>query len=366
MTTTTTPAPDAVANEIEAFAGRLFQDGLAALEVLTVNIGHRLGLYRILAESGPSTAAELAARAGITERYAQEWLEQQAAAGIVSVEDVDAPADQRRFRLPTGHAHVLLEEDSEAYMVPLAEGAATAYGWMPMLLDAYRSGTGVAYPAFAVDGIQAAFSRPSFKNHLVQTWLPAVPELHPKLVAGTARICEIGCGQGVAALTIAEAFPSVRIEAYDSDDASIAAARRRAADAGVADRVRFEVRDARTLEASGDYDLVWCAEVIHDAADPVGILAAMRRLRSSDGTVLVVDERVPDRLEAPADPVQRLLYAFSLVHCLPAGMHESPSAATGTVMRPSTLRRYATDAGFTGITVLPVEHPQLALYRLDG
>jgi 2-polyprenyl-3-methyl-5-hydroxy-6-metoxy-1,4-benzoquinol methylase len=364
--TTTAPAADTVATEIETFANRLFQDGVAALEVLTVTIGHRLGLYRILAERGPSTAAELAGAAGIAERYAREWLEQQAAAGIVSVDEVDAPADQRRFRLPEGHAHVLLEQDSEAYMVPLSEGAAAAYGWVPMLLDAFRTGTGIAYPAFGIDGIQAAFSRPSFRNHLAQTWLPALPEVHAKLVAGTARVCEIGCGQGVAAVTIAEAFPSVRIDAYDSDDASIAAARKRAADAGVVDRVRFEVRDATGLAAGGDYDLVWCAEVIHDAADPVGILTAMRGLRSPDGIVLVVDERVPDRFEAPADPVQRLLYAISLVHCLPAGMHESPSAATGTVMRPSTLRRYATDAGFTEITMLPVEHPQLALYRLDG
>lgn len=364
--TTTAPPTDSVAAEIEAFAGRLFQDSLAALEVLTVHIGNRLGLYRILAERGPSTTAELGDAAGIAERYAREWLEQQAAAGLVAVDDTEAAPEVRRFHLPAGHAHVLLEEDSDAYMVPLADGAAAAYGWVPMLLDAFRAGTGIAYPAFALDGIQAAFSRPSFRNHLVQTWLPALPEVHARLVDGTARICEIGCGQGVAALTIAEAFPGVRIDAYDSDDASIAAARQRAADAGVTDRVRFEVCDATELAPRGDYDLVWCAEVIHDAADPVGILAAMRGLRAPTGTVLVVDERVPDRFEAPADPIQRLLYAFSLVHCLPAGMSESPSAATGTVMRPSTLQRYATDAGFADVTILPVEHPQLALYRLDG
>lgn len=363
--TTTAPAAESIENEIETFASRLFEDGLAALEVLTVHIGSQLGLYRILADRGPSTADNLAAAAGIAQRYAQEWLDQQAAAGIVTVGG-DAPAERREFALREAHAHVLLEEDSEAYMVPLADGAAAAYGWVPMLLDAFRTGAGIAYPAFAVDGIQAAFSRPSFKNHLVQSWLPALPDVHRKLLEGTARICEIGCGQGVAAVTIAEGFPGVRIDAFDRDDASIAAARKHAADAGVADRVRFEVRDATALEASGDYDLVWCVEVIHDAADPVGVLAAMRVLRAPTGAVLVVDERVPDRFEAPADPLQRLLYAFSLVHCLPAGMADTPSAATGTVMRPSTLRRYAVDAGFDDVTTLPVEHPQLALYRLDG
>lgn len=364
--TTTAPAAESIASEIESFAGRLFQDGLAALEVLTVHIGSRLGLYRILAERGASSAADVAAVAGISDRYAREWLEQQAAAGILKIDDDDAPAEQRPFTLPAAHAHVLLEEDSEAYMVPLADGAAAAYGWVPMLLEAFRTGAGIAYPAFAVDGIQAAFSRPSFKNHLVQSWLPALPDVHRKLLEGTARICEIGCGQGVAAVTIAEAFPGVRIDAFDRDDASIAAARKHAADAGVADRVRFEVRDVTALEPSGDYDLVWCVEVIHDAADPVGILTAMRALRAPTGAVLVVDERVPDRFEAPADALQRLLYAFSLVHCLPAGMADTPSAATGTVMRPSTLRRYAIDAGFGDVTTLPVEHPQLALYRLDS
>lgn len=362
-------APDVAAVDaasVESFAARLFDAGLAGVEMVNIALGARLRLYDALADGAATTPAALAARAGIAERYAGEWLAQQAAAEIVAVEDVDVDDDERRYTLPAAHAHVLLAQDSEAYMTPFADAVVAAATWLPLVEPAYRSGRGVAYSDYAVHDIQAAFTRPVFKHHLVQHWLPALPDVYAKLTAGHARVAEIGCGEGLAAITLAAAFAGVTVDGFDLDEASVTAARKHAADAGVADRVRFEVRDGAQLEADGAYDLVMCIEMLHDVSDPIGILAAMRRLRAAQGCVLVIDERVAERFTLPADPIERLLYAFSTLHCLPAGLAEQPSAATGTVMRPATVRRYAKAAGFASVEEPPVDHPQFRLYRLDG
>ena len=364
--TTTVAVTDLDPTEIEAFAGRLFDAGLAAVELVNLVLGARLGLYEALAEAGPSTPTELAANSGIAERYAREWLEQQAAADIVEVDDTAADADERRYSLSPARAHVLLDRDSEAHMIPLAESAVTAATWLPFLEPAYRSGTGVPYADFGVHDLQAAFTRAVAKHHVVQRWLPSLPDVHAKLTTGMARVAEIGCGEGLAAIAIAEAFRAVEIDGFDLDDASIAVARRNAAESGLSDRVRFEVRDAITLDSSDSYDLVLCIEMLHDTSNPVGLLRGMRNLRGEGGAVLVVDERVAPRFTLPVEPIERLLYSFSTLHCLPVGMADQPTAATGTVMRPDTVRRYALDAGFTSIDELPVEHPQFRLYRLEG
>ena len=363
--TTTLQKDQLDAGEIERFAGMLFEAGLAAIELTNVALGLRLGLYQALS-TGPATPVDLAARAGIARRYAREWLEQQAVAGVVDIDDVSAGEDERRYLLSAEHAHVMLERDSEAYMGALAESAVAGATWLPLLEPAYRTGAGVPYAAFGVHDLQAAFSRPVFANHLVQNWLPALPDVHAKLLSGAARVAEIGCGEGFAAILMARSFPGVRVDGFDLDEASIAVARGAAVAADVAARVRFEVADAAGLKTDTRYDLLACFEMLHDVSDPVGVLAAMRALRADGGTVLVVDERVAEEFTVAADPVERLLYAFSTLHCLPVGMAEQPSAATGTVIRPSTVRRYARQAGFSSVDQVPVEHPQFRLYVLGG
>jgi SAM-dependent methyltransferase len=154
----------------------------------------------------------------------------------------------------------------------------------------------------------------------------------------------------------------VTVHGFDLDEASIAAASRNAADRGVADRVVFERRDLTDPAFDARYDLVFACEVIHDLSDPVRVLSAMRRL-TPDGAVLIIDERADEHFAPTGDPIQRLLYSFSILHCLPAGRDAEQSAETGTVMRPDTVRRYALDAGFGSLAVLPVEHPVFRLYR---
>lgn len=363
---TTIAVSDADVAGVEEFAERLLGVALGALELLNVELGIRLGLYEKLAGPRPSTAAELAQAASIDERYTREWLEQQTVAKIVEVDDPTAGPGDRCFSLPAAHAHVLLDRDSEAYVAPLAGFVTLAATALDAVAEAFRTGRGVPYHDYGVHDLQAAFTRPVFVNHLASSWLPALPDVHAKLEAGTARVAEIGCGEGVAAVQIAAAFPGVTVDGFDLDDASIAAARKHAADAGVADRVRFEVRDAAGSQLGGPYDLVFCVEMLHDVADPVAVLGTMRALRAGGGAVLVVDERVGDTFTTDPGEMERLFYACSTLHCLPVGMVEQDSAATGTVMRPDTLRRYATAAGFTRVVDVPVDHPQFRLYRLEG
>jgi SAM-dependent methyltransferase len=350
--------------QVEEFAGSLFMACLGAMELANVELGVRLGLYDALAGT-PSTAPELAAAAGIAERYAQEWLEQQAVAGVVTVDDAGKQAAERRYTLPAAHAHVLLDDDSDACMKPCA----AVMPWMAKAIDImteeFRTGQGAAFGLFDLHDVQAAFTRPAFVNHLTQEWLPALPDVQERLAAGDAlRIAEVGCGEGFASVVIASTYPAVQIDGYDLDDASIAAANKAAAEAGVADRVRFHLRDAADASIDGDYDLVMAIEMLHDVPDPVGVLRTMRKLAGERGAVLVADELTADEFTVPAGEMERLFYAFSTLHCLAVSM-QGGGAGTGTVFRTPTLRDYAAAAGFAGVDVLPVEHPQFRLYRLS-
>jgi len=349
---------------VEEFAGALFGACLATMELANVELGVRLGLYEALAGAGPVTAAELAQRAGIAPRYAREWLEQQAVAGVVEVDDTAKPPDERRFELPNAHAHVLLDDDSEACMKPCAAVVPWVAKAIDIMVEEFRQGTGAAFGRFDLHDVQAAFTRPVFAHHLTQNWLPALPEVQSMLDSGApVRIAEVGCGEGVAAITIARAYPNAEVDGYDLDDASIAAARRAAAEAGVADRARFAVRDAADPMIDGAYDLVMAIEMLHDVPDPVGILRTMRSLAGRTGTVLVVDERTEETFTVPTDEMERFFYSFSTLHCLAVSMQDG-GAGTGTVIRPDTMRRYATEAGFTTVEALGVDHPQFVLYRL--
>jgi 2-polyprenyl-3-methyl-5-hydroxy-6-metoxy-1,4-benzoquinol methylase len=343
----------------DALAERLFAMALGAYELFAVHLGDRLGLYRALADGEAVTPGELAASAGIGERYAREWLEQQAVAGILEVED-------GRFRLPAGHAETLTDPESLAYTTPMARFAAVFGAVLPALEEAFRTGGGVDWEVFGdlAREAQAEANRPVFTHLLAAEWLPALPDVHARLSAGPARIADVACGAGWSSIAMARAYPEVAVDGYDLDEPSIEAARANAAEAGLADRVRFHVRDAGDPELAGSYQLVTAFEAIHDLSNPVAVLGAMRALAADDGAVLVVDERVAETFQAPGDEVERIMYTYSILCCLPAGLADTPSAATGTVMRPDTLRRYAEEAGFASLEILPVEHDVFRLYRL--
>jgi 2-polyprenyl-3-methyl-5-hydroxy-6-metoxy-1,4-benzoquinol methylase len=351
----------------EALAERLFAAALGAVELQTVQLGDRLGLYRALAGHGSLTPDGLAARAGIAPRYAREWLEQQAAAGLVDVDDEAAAAADRRYALPEAHAPVLVDADHPAHLAPLALQATGSARALPLVEDAFRTGAGVPYAAYGADfrhGVGGG-NRPSYLGDLPHTWLAAMPDLHSPLVAGVpARIADVGCGQGWAAIGVALAFPNVTVHGVDPDEASIADARRHAEEHGVADRVTFSVAAADTLAASGPYDLVLVCEVLHDIARPVEALAAIRASLGHGGSVFVADENCADHFHARADEVQRFFHAYSVTHCLPTQLADDGAVGVGTCMRDGTFRAWAAEAGFTRVEDLPVEHLFFRFRRL--
>ncbi|RPJ49543.1 MAG: class I SAM-dependent methyltransferase [Chloroflexi bacterium] len=334
----------------------------------TIYLGARLGYYDVLARHDDLNSTELATLTGTNERYTREWLEQQAVFGILQVRDARAGARERRYALPAGHAEVLTEPDSLNYLAPFSRLLVGMARPIDELVAAFRSGKGVPYKSYGEDMRegQAGMNRATFLQELSQVWIPAMQGVHTRLQEPGARIADFGCGYGWSSIGMAKAFPQARIDGYDLDAPSIEQARKNAQAYGVNDRVNFEVRDVSSPELSGRYDLVTALECVHDMADPVGALRAMRRMVNGTGSVLVVDERVGETFatQGEENEMDWMMYGFSVLHCLPVGMAEQPSAATGTVMRPETLRKYAREAGFQEVEVLPVENFFFRLYRL--
>ena len=365
---TTLEATNDMTEQRDALVGRLFEAAISTMEVFSIYLGDQLGFYQALAD-GTRNSAELAAATGTHERYAREWLEQQAAAGILSVFDVEADAAERRYSLPAAYREVFLESDSLSYLGGLLRLVVGVTRPLPAVIEAFHTGGGVPYADYGRDTVEgiAAMNRPMFINQLGSEWLPAVADVHARLQADPpARVADVGCGTGWSSIAIARAYPEVRVDGFDLDETSIALARRNAEAAGLADRVTFQVRDAADPTLAGRYDLVTAFETIHDMARPPESLRAMRGLAGEGGAVIVADERVGETFAAPGDDIERLNYAFSVIHCLPATMAERGpvETATGTVMRPPTLRRYAQEAGFRDVEILPIEHDFWRFYRL--
>jgi 2-polyprenyl-3-methyl-5-hydroxy-6-metoxy-1,4-benzoquinol methylase len=353
---------EATSPTAEEFAERLLTAILGAQFVQAAYLGDRLGYYQALTDSGPLTSGELATRSGTSERYAREWLEHQAVVGVVTVDDPAAAPGDRRFALPAGPAEALTDPTSPAHVLPMARMVCGLGQHLDDLVGAYRSGGGVSWAEFGDDVRegQGGANRPLFLGALPREYLPSIPEVARALSGG--RIADVGCGVGWSSIGIALAHPSVTVDGYDVDAPSIEAARAHASEAGVADRVHFHTRDVAAV--TGRYDLVTAFECVHDMPDPVSVLAAMRRLAEPDGVVLVMDENVAETFTAPGDDVEQLMYGWSITCCLPDGLAYPGSVGTGTVMRPETLRRYATAAGFADVDVLPVEDEFFRFYRL--
>ncbi|MEX0833474.1 MAG: class I SAM-dependent methyltransferase [Actinomycetota bacterium] len=351
----------------DEFVNRIFESSVGMMDVLTLYMGDRLGLYRALAEAGPSTPGQMAERAGIHPRYAREWLEQQAATGILEVEDAAANEDERRYLLPDAHAEPLLDLDSPYSIAPLPRSIAAAAKALPKLLDAYRTGGGVEWEEYGADMIEAQgdFNRPWLKASLGNEYLPSIPDIHERLSSDPpARVADVACGVGWAAIAIAKAYHKPMVEGFDLDESSIELARGFAQEAGLVDRVRFEAMDAADPSLSSKFDLAVMIEALHDVSRPVDVLRAIKGMLAPGGTAVIADERVGDEFTAPGEDNERVFYGYSVLTCLPAAMGDPETRATGTVFRRSKLKAYATEAGFGSVEVLPIEHEFLRFYRL--
>ena len=328
---------------IEQNVHRLLGAMTGAATTAMVAVGDQLGLYRALADGGPATHDELAARTGTAARYMREWLSQQAAAGFVAYRESDG-----RYALSAEAAAVLADEASPAFM---AGGATITRGWyagIDRLAEAFRTGAGIHWheqdPA-VFEGTERFF-RPGYTANLTTEWIPALPGVADKLTAG-GRVADVGCGHGVASILLARAYPQASVHAYDFHDRSIQVARQRADQAGLGGRIRFEQLDATSYPAE-DFDLICMLDTLHDLGDPFAALVHARKALASDGVVLVVEPNAADDYaENLTSPVAALSYAASTFQCTPAALAQSGGFALGAQAGPAAVAELAGNAGFS-------------------
>jgi SAM-dependent methyltransferase len=351
------------ASDADAVLGvgeRVFAAAVDAMDVVAIAIGDRLGYYAALG-AGPTTPDALAQATGTSRRYCREWLEQQAMSGYLEHRD-------GVFGLAPGVAEVLARKGTTTWLAPMARQVVAAAAQWTRIADVAARGDGLGWSDYGPDMFEAQsdMNAAALLEWLADDWLPAaLPTVHARLAAGDPlRVADVGCGGAWAAIALARRFPAVRVDGYDVDAATVDLARRNAEAHGVADRVRVLHQDPAEKAPAGTYDLVMAFECVHDMPDPVPVLRAMRRMVAPDGHVLVADMAGAEEFEPDQDLVQRALYGFSVLICLPDAMTGNPEGATGTVMRPSTMHRYARGAGFTSAVPLDVEHDFWRFYEL--
>ena len=338
MSTETTEKIDEA--KVEQFVGKVLGELGATLNAALVVIGDKLGLYRAMAGAGELTPSELADRTGTSERYVREWLNAQAAGGYVTYSD-------GRYSLPPEHAVALADEDSPAFMPGAFQLMTATVRDEPRITEAFRSGVGVGWHEHnegVFEGCERFF-RPGYKANLVQSWIPALEGVEEKLRAG-ARVADSGCGHGASTLIMAEAFPASTFTGFDYHEGSIAQARERAQQAGLADRVSFEVAASDEYPGEG-YDLVATFDCLHDMGDPIGAAEHVLETLADDGTWLLVEPFAGDSVEENLNPVGRVYYAASTLLCTPASLSQDVGLALGAQAGEARLRDVVTAAGFS-------------------
>jgi 2-polyprenyl-3-methyl-5-hydroxy-6-metoxy-1,4-benzoquinol methylase len=329
--------------KLEAFVFRAVDEIGATLNAALVVMGDKLGLYRALAGAGPLTPEELATRTGTAERYVREWLNNQAAGGYVEYDPATG-----RYTLPPEQAVALTDETSPAYIPGFFQIAIGSVLDSPRITDAARTGEGVGWHDHVHDVHEGCerFFRPGYNANLISSWLPALDGVVEKLEAG-AKVADVGCGHGASTILMAQAFPNSTFFGFDYHPGSIETARQRAQEAGVGERVRFEVEPAAAYGGSG-YDLVTMFDCLHDMGDPVGAARHVHSTLKRDGTWMIVEPNAGDRVEDNLNPVGRAYYAFSTLLCTPASLSQEVGLALGAQAGEARIRDVVEAAGFTG------------------
>jgi SAM-dependent methyltransferase len=321
-------------------------------------VGERTGLFKAMAGAGPITGAQLAARAGIAERYADEWLASMAGAGYVEYDAASA-----RFSLPDEHALFLTDSESEYYLGGLFGGLPTMASMIPRLVDAFQQGSGITFSEFGAElpMALAAMNRSVYESRLVKTWLPAVAGAVEALQAG-GRALDVGCGVGVVPITLARAFPQAHVAGLDFDPRSIEIAQAQAVQRGV--NVRFLAAGAESLPVDPPWDLITSFDVIHDLPDPAAALRRIRAALAEGGTYLMVEPKVAETLEQDLpNPFARMLYGISCMHCVPQSLAQG-GPGLGACWGEKRARALAADAGFGSFERLDIRSPAMAFYAL--
>jgi SAM-dependent methyltransferase len=328
-------------DQLMAFVFRAVGEVGATLNTALVVMGDKLGLYRALAGAGPLTPGALAERTGVSERYVREWLNAQAAGNFVEYDP-----DTARYTLPPEQAVALTDESSPAYLPGFFQIALGSVLDSPRITEASKTGAGIGWHDHVSDVHEGCerFFRPGYNANLVSSWLPAFDGVVEKLERG-ASVADVGCGHGASTVLMAQAFPNSTFVGSDYHDGSIAIARQRADEAGVGDRVSFEVAPAAAYDGS-EFDLVTMFDCLHDMGDPIGAARHVLASLAADGTWLIVEPAAGDRVEDNLNPVGRAYYAFSTLLCTPSSLAQEVGLALGAQAGEARIRNVVTSAGF--------------------
>jgi SAM-dependent methyltransferase len=339
MSTTVTPIDQA---KVDEFMGRVVGELGAAISSALVALGDRLGLYRAMADGGPMSAEELARETGTDARYVREWLSNQAAGGYVSYDP-----DTDHFFLSPEQSLMLAQEGNPSFVAGAFQVITAAIKDEEKVARAFQTGGGVGWHEHHHDLFSGTerFFRPGYAANLVSSWIPALDGVQAKLEAG-ARVADVGCGHGASTILMAEAYPRSEFVGFDYHAGSIEHARAAAAQAGVGDRVRFEVSSAKQYPGEG-YDLVCMFDCLHDMGDPIGAAAHVRRTLAADGTWLIVEPYAGDRLTDNLNPVGRIYYGASTLVCTPASRDQEVGLALGAQAGEARLREVVGAGGFS-------------------
>ncbi len=340
-TAETTTAPPIDMEVLMSFVGSVVGDLGGTMAAGNVVVGERLGLYRGLAQ-GPADARELAGRTGTDPRYVEEWLRGQAAGGYVTYDAATAT-----YAMTAEQAFALTDPDGPVFLPGAFELALGALRAEPRVVEAFRNGTGIGWHEHDQDVFTGCerFFRPGYLMSLLPDWIPALEGVQAKLEAGAA-VADLGCGHGASTILMAQAFPQSRFTGSDYHQGSIEAARERADEAGLSDRVGFTVSGAQSIDAK-DLDLVTTFDCLHDMGDPLGAAARIHASLAPDGTWMIVEPAAGDTVESNLNPVGRLYYGFSTFLCVPNAMSQSGGYALGAQAGEAAIRQVVTDAGFT-------------------
>ena len=328
-------------DKLNEFLGKFVGDLGATMAAGSVVIGHNLGLYKALA-AAPASAEELAAATQTSPRYVAEWLRGQAAGGYVQYD----PADDT-YSMTEEQAFALTNPDGGVYVPGAFVLALGMLKSEPRITEAFRTGGGMGWHEHDENVFIGCeqFFRPGYIANLIPSWIPALDDVQDKLRAG-ARVADIGCGLGASTILLAQEYPNSWFTGSDYHDQSIEIARKRAADAGVADRISFEVASAAGFSGAG-YDLAATFDCLHDMGDPLGAARHIRDALAPDGTWLIVEPAAGDTVNDNMNPVGRVYYSFSTFLCVPNALSQSGGYAMGAQAGEAPIRHLVTDAGFT-------------------
>ncbi|MDQ6834408.1 MAG: methyltransferase domain-containing protein [Chloroflexota bacterium] len=332
---------------LEAFMGKVGGNISGWSSVILAYLGDRLGLFKDLSRHGPATSTELARRASVNERYTREWLGGMAAAGYLTYD-----AATMRFTLPPEQALVLADEGGPAFMGGYFQALKGLGGPLDQLHDVFMNGGGIPHAAYDDDwwvGMER-ITAVGYDNRLVQHWIPGMPAVQQLLEQG-ASVADIGCGHGRATIVLAKAFPNSRFVGFDAFPPAVARATRKAEEAGVADRVRFEVREVAE-GLPGHYDVITTFDVIHDAAHPLALLRTIRQALRSGGRYICMEANCSHNLEENLTPLGTALHAFSITYCMTTSLGIGGEGLGTLGMPPKKLEELCHAAGFSSVRIV--------------